>query len=77
MTREPQTRTGSHPADRLLDVNEVAALLGVKRSTVYQWSYERRLPVVGTGQVHRQGRAHKRRFAIAPAPGENVLAWPM
>ena len=32
--------------DRLLDVNEVAALLGVKRSTGYQWSYERRLPVV-------------------------------
>ena len=33
-------------ADRLLDVREVAAMLGVKHTTVYQWAYQRRLPVI-------------------------------
>lgn len=32
--------------DRLLDVHEAAAMLGLKPSTMYQWAYERRLPVV-------------------------------
>jgi excisionase family DNA binding protein len=32
--------------DRLLDVNEAARMLGLKPSTLYQWAYERRLPVV-------------------------------
>jgi len=32
--------------DRLLTVNEVAQILGVKRSTVYQWAYQRRLLTV-------------------------------
>ena len=32
--------------DRLLDVKEAAALLGLKPATLYQWAYERRLPVV-------------------------------
>ena len=32
--------------DRLLTVNEVAEMLGIKRSTVYTWAYERRLPTV-------------------------------
>lgn len=32
--------------DRLLDVDEAAALLGIARKTLYRWSYERRLPVV-------------------------------
>ena len=32
--------------DRLLDVNEGAALLAVKLATLYQWAYQRRLPVV-------------------------------
>jgi len=32
--------------DRLLDVNEAAAMLGLKKSTLYQWAYERRIPVV-------------------------------
>ncbi|MCC6850438.1 MAG: helix-turn-helix domain-containing protein [Deltaproteobacteria bacterium] len=34
-----------HP-DRLLDVHEAATLLGLKASTLYQWAYERRVPVV-------------------------------
>lgn len=32
--------------DRLLDVREAAAMLGLKPSTLYQWAYERRIPVV-------------------------------
>ena len=32
--------------DRLLDVNEAAAMLGLSPKTIYQWTYERRLPVV-------------------------------
>ena len=34
------------PRDRLLDVNEAAALLAVKPATLYQWAYRRRIPVV-------------------------------
>jgi excisionase family DNA binding protein len=34
------------PAERLLDVHEAAALLGVRPTTLYQWAYKRRLPVV-------------------------------
>ena len=40
----------AHPAveieDRLLDVHDAAAMLGLKPSTLYQWAYERRVPVV-------------------------------
>ena len=32
--------------DRLLDVNEAAAMLGLSPKTLYQWAYERRVPVV-------------------------------
>ncbi len=32
--------------ERLLDVREAAALLGLKPATLYQWAYERRIPVV-------------------------------
>jgi excisionase family DNA binding protein len=32
--------------DRLLDVREAAELLSMKVSTLYEWSYERRIPVV-------------------------------
>ena len=32
--------------DRLLDVREAAALLAVKPATLYQWAYQRRIPVV-------------------------------
>ena len=32
--------------DRLLDVHEAAGMLGLKPCTLYQWAYERRLPVV-------------------------------
>src|SRR5438132_545281 len=32
--------------DRLLDGREAAALLAVKPATLYQWAYQRRIPVV-------------------------------
>jgi excisionase family DNA binding protein len=32
--------------DRLLDVRQAAELLGLKSSTLYQWAYNRRIPVV-------------------------------
>ncbi len=32
--------------EKLLDVNEAAAMLGLKPATLYQWAYERRIPVV-------------------------------
>jgi excisionase family DNA binding protein len=32
--------------ERLLDVHEAAALLGLKPATLYQWAYKRRIPVV-------------------------------
>jgi len=32
--------------ERLLDVREAATLLGVKPATLYQWAYQRRIPVV-------------------------------
>ena len=39
--------------DRLLGVAEAAALLGLKRSTMYQWAYERRIPTVKLGRALR------------------------
>lgn len=32
--------------DRLLDVHAAASLLSMKPTTLYQWAYERRIPVV-------------------------------
>lgn len=32
--------------ERLLDVREAATMLGLKPSTLYQWAYERRIPVI-------------------------------
>jgi excisionase family DNA binding protein len=43
----PASRRREHLLpDRLLDVNEAAALLAVKPATLYQWAYQRRIPVV-------------------------------
>jgi excisionase family DNA binding protein len=33
-------------SDRLLDVREAAALLGLRPKTLYAWAYKRRIPVV-------------------------------
>ena len=42
----PPQRTNMPFKERLLDVNEAGALLGLKPGTLYQWAYERRIPVV-------------------------------
>jgi excisionase family DNA binding protein len=43
----PASRRGGRALpDRLLDVNEAAAVLAVKPATLYQWAYQRRIPVV-------------------------------
>lgn len=40
-------------ADRLLNVSEAADMLGLKRSTLYQWAYERRIAHVKIGGALR------------------------
>ncbi len=40
-------------ADRLLNVTEAAAMLGLKASTLYQWAYERRIAHVKIGGALR------------------------
>ena len=44
--RAPANGTGELLPDRLLKVDEAAAMLGVEVSTIRQWTYQRRLPVV-------------------------------
>jgi len=44
--RAPANGTGELVPDRLLTVDEAATMLGLKRATLYQWAYERRIPVV-------------------------------
>ncbi len=34
------------PGERLLGVREAAVMLGLKPGTLYQWAYERKIPVV-------------------------------
>ena len=47
MTKKSASGPATAPyADRLLNVHEAAALLGLKPGTLYQWAYERRLPTV-------------------------------
>jgi excisionase family DNA binding protein len=40
------TRPAVEVEDRLLNVHDAAAILGLKPSTLYQWTYERRIHVV-------------------------------
>jgi excisionase family DNA binding protein len=40
-------------SDRLLNVTEAAAMLGLKPSTLYQWAYERRIAYVKMGGALR------------------------
>jgi excisionase family DNA binding protein len=49
--KKSQARTtketpGGDDGERLLDVREAAALLGLRPATLYQWAYKRRIPVV-------------------------------
>jgi excisionase family DNA binding protein len=42
----PTAVNGQMVPDRLLKVDEAAAMLGLTPATLYQWAYERRIPVV-------------------------------
>jgi excisionase family DNA binding protein len=44
--RPPANGTGELVPDRLLKVDEAAAMLGLTPATLYQWAYEKRIPVV-------------------------------
>jgi predicted DNA-binding transcriptional regulator AlpA len=41
-----KVRAVVHDTERLVDVHEAAAILRVKAATLYQWAYQRRIPVV-------------------------------
>jgi excisionase family DNA binding protein len=43
----------SAPSDRLLGVTEAAELLSIQPRTLYQWAYQRRVPVVKLGRALR------------------------
>lgn len=42
----PESCEDARLPDRLLDVNQAAEMLGLRPATLYQWAYERRIPVV-------------------------------
>jgi excisionase family DNA binding protein len=44
--RDSSSGNGHGVPDRLLRVDEAAAMLGIEPATLYQWAYERRIPVV-------------------------------
>jgi excisionase family DNA binding protein len=46
MSRRHTAPAAQDPPERLLDVREAAAMLAVKPATLYQWAYQRRIPVV-------------------------------
>jgi excisionase family DNA binding protein len=46
MRRGLAAGNGQGVPDRLLKVDEAAAMLGLTPATLYQWAYERRIPVV-------------------------------
>jgi excisionase family DNA binding protein len=46
MRRGLASGNGQGVPDRLLKVDEAAAMLGLTPATLYQWAYERRIPVV-------------------------------
>ncbi len=45
-TVRPEPGKGAPLPDRLLDVHEAAELFGVAPATIYDWAYQRKLPVV-------------------------------
>ncbi len=54
------------PPDRLLDVNEAAALLGLKSPrTLYKWAYGGRIPSVKIGKLLRFRRSDLERLITA------------
>jgi len=43
---KPRAPEPCSSTERLLDVKEAATMLALKPATLYQWAYERRIPVV-------------------------------
>jgi excisionase family DNA binding protein len=62
-------------ADHLLDVHEAASILAVKPTTLYQWAYQRRIPVVKLmGRTLRFRESDLRKLiaeGVRPALGRN------
>lgn len=46
---------GKHdsPGDRLLSIEEISGMLGVRKSTLYSWSHQRRIPYIKVGSLLR------------------------
>jgi len=44
--KQKDSKSESAMGERLLNVGEAAAMLGLRPSTLYQWAYERRIPIV-------------------------------
>lgn len=49
-------------ADRLLRPSEAAKMLGISRGTLYNWTYQRRIPAVKLGRTLRFSRVALERF---------------
>jgi len=61
---------------RLLDVREAAAMLAIKPATLYQWTYQRRIPVVKlNGRLLFQQRDDQAASAAYDRAGRTA-AWP-
>ncbi|MEI9479670.1 MAG: hypothetical protein A2351_00740 [Omnitrophica bacterium RIFOXYB12_FULL_50_7] len=41
------------PGDRLLTIEEISGMLGVRKSTLYSWSHQRRIPYIKVGSLLR------------------------
>jgi len=46
-------RSASRFGERLVDVNEAAAILALSPKTLYQWAYERSIPTIKLGSALR------------------------
>ena len=41
------------PGDRLLTIEEISGMLVVRKSTLYSWSHQRRIPYIKVGSLLR------------------------
>jgi excisionase family DNA binding protein len=74
----PRTLSREEQTDQLLDVKEAASMLAVKPATLYQWAYQRRIPVVKLmGRALRFRESDLRKLVaegVRPALGHNHRA---
>jgi excisionase family DNA binding protein len=47
--------SGKHdlPGDRLLTIEELSIMLGVRKNTLYAWSHQRKIPYIKVGALLR------------------------